>query len=173
MIQPDVITPEMLRFERVFNARIERVWQFLVDPELRAKWFMGGTTDLRVGGTLGMTMAHDNLSDEPVPMPGKYQSYAGQSWTERITRMEEPHLLAFTWDDGAAGEVTIELFGLDCRTRLVLTHTGLRGREDAQNFGGGWHSHLAVLGRRLQGEPVPDFWALHRAAENIIEAALD
>jgi uncharacterized protein YndB with AHSA1/START domain len=173
MTRPDVITPELLRFERVLDARIERVWQFLVDPGLRAKWFMGGPTDLRVGGTIGMTMAHDNLSDEPVPMPDKYQSYAGHSWTERITRMEEPHLLGFTWDEGAAGKVTIELFALDSRTRLVLTHTGLRGREDALNFGGGWHSHLAALERRLRGETVPDFWALHGQAEDIMQEALD
>lgn len=172
MTRPDLITTEMLRFERILDAPIERVWQYLVDPELRARWFMGGPTDLRVGGTIGMTMAHDNLSDQVVPMPERYQSYAGHSWTERITRLEEQHLLAFTWDEGAAGEVTFELFDLAGRTRLVLTHTGLRGRDDAQNFGGGWHSHLAVFERRVKDETVENFWALHREAEAIMEKAL-
>ena len=47
----------------------------------------------------------------------------------------------------------------------MLTHTGLRGPGDALNFGGGWHSHLAVLERRIRGEGVEDFWALHAQAE--------
>jgi uncharacterized protein YndB with AHSA1/START domain len=172
MTTTDVITPQMLRFERILEAPMERVWQFLVDPELRSKWFMGGPTDLRVGGSIGMTMAHDRLSDEPVSTPERFQTYSGHSWTERITRLEEPRLLAFCWDGGAAGEVTFELFDLQGSTRLVLTHVGLRGPEDALNFGGGWHSHLAVLERRLRGEGVADFWALHDEAEAIVRGAL-
>ena len=31
---------------------------------------------------------------------------------------------------------------------------GLRGRSDAMDFGGGWHSHLAVLERRIRGDGV-------------------
>jgi len=58
------------------------------------------------------------------------------------------------------------------KTLLVLTHTGLRGRDDAVSFGGGWHSHLAVLERRIKGEAVPDFWALHAQAEQTIGKAL-
>lgn len=172
MTTADTITTETLRFERLLDAPVERVWQFLVDPELRARWFMGGPTELRVGGTIGMTMAHDNLSDDDVPMPERYRAQAGHSWSERIIRLEPPHLLAFTWDDGAAGEVTFELAAAEGRTRLVLTHSGLRGREDALNFGGGWHSHLAVLARRLRDEGVADFWAVHGESEAFIARAL-
>lgn len=168
----DLATPETLRFERRLAAPIARVWQFLVDPELRARWFMGGPTDLRVGGTIGMTMDHDKLSDTPVPTPDRYRAAVGHSWTERITRLEPPRLLAFAWDEGAAGEVTFELAEDAGGTRLVLTHSGLRGPEDAVNFGGGWHAHLAVLERRVLGEGVADFWALHGAAEEAMRAAL-
>lgn len=162
----DQVTPATLRFERLLDAPLDRVWQFLVDPGLRARWFMAGPTDARVGGRIGLTMDHDRLSDRDVPTPERYRPYIGQSWSERITRCEPPNVLAFTWENGDAGEVTFELedAGND-RTRLVLTHTGLRGPSDALEFGGGWHSHLAVLERRIRGEAVEDFWALHAQAE--------
>ncbi len=168
----DTLTTQTLRMERLLDAPIDKVWQYLVDPELRARWFMSGPTDLRVGGLMGMTMDHDRLSDQPVPTPAQYQAWIGHRWNERITRCEPPHLLAITWEDGAAGEVTFALTAEGERTRLLLTHTGLRGRDDAINFGGGWLSHLAVLERRLRGDTVADFWALHAAAEAQIKQAL-
>lgn len=161
----DTITPQMLRFERELAAPIETVWQYLIDPELRARWFMGGPTEPRVGGALGMTFAHQNLSDGDVPNPERYAKNDGKSWSETITRIEPPHVLSFTWDNGEAGEVTIELAetGAD-RTTLTLTHVRLRGPEDARSFGGGWGAHLDVLRKRLAGQPVANFWDLHAEA---------
>ncbi|MBC9033336.1 SRPBCC family protein [Sphingomonas sp. JC676] len=162
----DTITPQMLRFERNLAAPIETVWQYLVDPELRARWFMGGPTEPREGGKLGLTFAHQNLSDDEVPNPERYAKNEGKAWSETITRIEPPHLLAFTWDNGDAGDVTIELAEAGPgRTRLTLIHTRLRGAEDARNFGGGWGAHLDVLQKRLAGEHVANFWDLHAAAE--------
>jgi uncharacterized protein YndB with AHSA1/START domain len=168
----DTIATGSLRFERLLDAPLDKVWQFLVDPELRAQWFMGGPTELKVGGSFGLTMDHDKLSDGAALTPEKYQAYIGHSWEERITRYDPPHVLAFTWEKGKAGEVTFTLTAEDGKTRLVLTHTGLRSRDDALDFGGGWHSHLAVLERRVRGERVPDFWALHAEAEAIVHKAL-
>lgn len=162
----DTITPQMLRFERDLAAPIETVWQYLVDPDLRARWFMGGPTEPRVGGKLGLTFNHQALSDGDVPSPERYAKHQGKAWAETITRIEPPHFLSFTWDNGDAGEVTIELFAFAPeRTRLVLTHNRLRGAEDARNFGGGWGAHLEVLQRHLAGERVENFWDLHAAAE--------
>lgn len=172
MTVQDRIAADSLRFERLLDAPVEKVWQYLVNPELRARWFMAGPTDLAVGGTIGLTMDHDRLSDREVATPERFRPFVGHSWEERITRLEPPHVLAFTWDSGEAGEVTFELRDVSGRTRLVLTHTGLRGPEDAVNFGGGWLSHLSVLERRLRGEDVPDFWALHSAAEETVRASL-
>lgn len=168
----DLLRPDRLRLERLLDAPIDVVWQHLVDPQLRARWFMGGPTDARVGGRMGLTMDHDRLSDMPGETPEKYRAYVGHTWSERITRFEPPHRLAITWEDGQAGEVLFELQAEGERTRLVLTHSGLRGRADALDFGGGWLSHLAVLERRLRGEAVPDFWALHAQAEKQVAAAL-
>lgn len=169
----DSITAHELRFERDLPAPIDTVWQFLIDPDLRARWFMGGPTEPRAGGKLGFTFAHQALSDDDVPTPERYAGAQGKCWSETITRIEPPHVLAFSWDDGEAGTVTIELAEAGAgRTRLVLTHAGLRGPADARNFGGGWGAHLAVLEKRLAGERVANFWALHAEAEGRATAAV-
>lgn len=169
----DLITARELRFERLLAAPVDKVWQYLVDPELRARWFMAGPSDIRPGGTIGFTMAHENLSDGPVATPERFAGKSGHQWSERVLRVEPPHLLAFTWDNGEAGEVTITLTPEGDRTRLTLHHTGLRGASDAASFGGGWGAHLAVLERRVAGEKVPDFWQLHAEAEERAKQAVD
>lgn len=161
----DLVTPARLRFERVLAAPVDTVWQYLVDPELRARWFMGGAIDPRAGGDIEMIFDHGRLSDTEVPMPDRFAGAVGKRWTERIIAVDPPHRIVFEWQGGKAGTVTITLTGEGDRTRLVLDHDGLRGPNDARNYGGGWHAHLAVLEARIAGQGVPDFWALHAASE--------
>jgi uncharacterized protein YndB with AHSA1/START domain len=173
MTATDVITAQELRFERTLNAPAETVWRFLTDPEMRARWFMGGEIEPRAGGKIWMTFDHDSLSDGDAPMPEKYAKNRGKKWHETITVWDPPRRLAYSWDNGDAGTVTFDLEPLDeGRTRLVLVHSGLRGPADAKNFGGGWGSHLAVLVRRIDGERVESFWDLHAEAEAKAAAAL-
>lgn len=168
----DRITEHELRFERLLDAPVATVWRWLVEPELRAKWFMAGPTDLRVGGKFGLTMDHDNLSDGDVTTPEKYRDHIGHSWSETITQLEPERLLGISWDNGDNGEVTFTLEPEGDKTRLTLHHTGIKDRDGAANFAGGWGSHLAVLERRLRGDAVPNFWTLHAEAEARAKAAL-
>lgn len=170
----DSFTAQELRFERILDAPVEKVWDYLTDPELRALWFMGGPIDPHPGGRIYMTFDHDRLSDGDAPMPDRYAANRGKQWFETITAYDPPRLLAYSWDNGDAGTVTFTLEPADDgRTRLVLVHSGLRGPADARNFGGGWHSHLAVLDARLRGGRVENFWAIHAASEAKAAAALE
>lgn len=168
----DRLSATELRFERLLDANVSTVWRWIVDPELRARWFMGGPTELRLNGALGLTMDHDRLSDGPVPTPARYREFSGKGWSERIVQIIPEQLLAFEWDGGAEGLVTITLTPEGDRTRLELVHSGITGRDSAINFAGGWGAHLAVLALRLKGEPVANFWDLHALAESEAEARI-
>lgn len=169
----DSITTTQLRFQRTLPAPVETVWRYLTDSDLRARWFMGGAIDARVGGRIEFVFDHDRLSDDDVPMPARFAGNHNKRWTEEIVRYEPPHVLAFTFGTGSDTISTFELEPTaDGGTLLTLTHSGIDSRDRAINFGGGWTAHLDVLAARIRGEGVPDFWALHRAAEERVTAQL-
>ena len=174
MAEPLVELPAQgtLRIERMLNAPRETVWRYLIDGELRARWFMGGDTDARQGGSMELTMDHDNLSTEDVPVPEKYAAAKGKAWREAIVAYDPPRLLAIQWDGGKEGVAQFELFDQGETTRLVLTHSGISGPAPLVNFGGGWTSHVAVLEGLLNGNPVRDFWALHHQMEDAVRTAI-
>ena len=56
-----------LRFVRDLPGPIERVWDYLVDPEKRALWFCGGTSGAKAGDPFIMRFNHDDISPEKLP----------------------------------------------------------------------------------------------------------
>lgn len=162
---------DAIRLERLLDAPVETVWRYLTEAELRRQWFMGGS-DARPGGEFELIVDHDNLSDEPVPYPESYAAAKGVRFTETVLRFEPPRLLETTFQGGKNGTVTYELIADGNRTRLVLTHAGIVSPVGAQDFGAGWTSHLAVLGERLAGRGVRDFWALHAQSRDAVAKAL-
>ena len=173
-IRPPVqkIAPDAIRLERLLDAPVETVWRYLIEAELRRQWFMGGT-DARPDSEFELLNDHDNLSDEPAPYPEGYAEFKGRTWNEKVLRFEPPRLLETTFQGGKNGNVTFELFPKDGKTRLVLTHSGIESPVGAQDFGSGWNSHLTVLQRRLAGDGVPNFWALHARSREEVQQALD
>jgi uncharacterized protein YndB with AHSA1/START domain len=171
MAEFERIAPDTLRMERLLEAPVATVWQWLVDPDLRRLWFAGGTAP-EPEGEIELLFDHDDLSDGDVPYPDEYAQYKCARSNERVLRYEPPRLLAFTFDEGKEGVATFELFEEGERTRLVLVHSGITGPAQCADFGGGWTAHLNVLQERLAGRSVPDFWALHREAERMVAASL-
>ncbi len=168
-----LIGPNTLRFERLLPGPIERVWQYLVDPEKRKSWFAGGITEQKPGGSMELKFYHQNLSPHPDPIPEKYQEMEnGMDSSATVIACEEPHLLSFSWGDD--GEVSIELSTAGDKVRLVLTHRKLPADRD-QRIGtlAGWHNHLRVLEDRLAERDPEGFWKAHMRLEAEYAMRLD
>ena len=132
---------------------------------------MGGT-DAAPGGEFELVIDHDNLSTDEVAYPESYAANKGKTWSEKVLRFEPPRLLATTFQGGKNGTVTYELSEQGDGTLLVLTHSGIVSGTGAQDFGGGWTSHLTVLEEKLAGRSVRDFWALHAQSREAVAEAL-
>lgn len=158
-----VVAPGTIRFERLLPGPVERVWRFLTQSEDRARWLAAGEMDLREGAPCTLFFLHDTLSATKEPLPERYREFEGGCTLEcRITAVEEPHRLAYTW--GGDSEVVFELSPVGDRVRLVLTHLRL---EDSNlvSVASGWHTHLAILQDRLAGAEPPPFWSAHARHE--------
>ena len=162
---------DTIRFERILDAPREAVWRYLAEADLRRQWFAGGS-DMHAGETVELVFDHDNLSTDDVAYPERYAKGKGAVGRERVVAFDPPRLLAISWDGGKEGVAEFELFDMGDRTRLVLTHSGISGPAPMANFGGGWHSHLAVLQGLFSGNRVRDFWTLHAQSEAAIAKAL-
>jgi uncharacterized protein YndB with AHSA1/START domain len=166
------IAPDTIRLERLLDAPPETVWRYLTEASLREQWFMGGTSATGVGD-FELVVDHRKLSSDDVPNPESYECYQGRLFKEKVLRFDPPRLLETTFQGGQNGMVTYELKAEGARTRLVLTHSGIRSASGFQDFGGGWTSHLAVLQEKLCGRSVRDFWALHAQSRDAVSRALE
>jgi len=152
-----------VRLIRYLPGPIERVWDFLTDPEKRARWFAGGPIEPRKGGTITLNFRNANLGPGETPPDGAKEFHdPGASMAGTITRWEPPHVLAYTFGETGESLVTFELSVEGANVRLVLTHRATG--EDLPylpGFAAGWHTHLAHLLSLLEGTPRPPFWPMH------------
>lgn len=153
--------PAELRIVRTLPGPIERVWEYLTDPEKRARWFASGPMEQRKGGKVTFHFQHKNIApDETTPEEYK-QHESGHSMTGTVTRCEPPRVLAFTFGSDGESEATFELTPQGSQVLLVLTHRATGGDLPYMaDFGAGWHTHLTHLIALLEGAPRPPFWPL-------------
>lgn len=151
-----------LRFVRDLPGPIERVWEYLVDPEKRALWFCGGTMGSKPGDHYTMAFNHDHLSHEPLP-----ERYAdmqgGVELQARIIEIDPPHLLVFEGVDEDQ-QTRIELSEQGDRVRLLLIQSPTADLGQLSDTAAGWHAHLGTLIDRLNRETPRGFWTDHEAA---------
>lgn len=162
--------PGEIRFVRTLPGPIERVWEYLTDPEKRGRWLARGVVEPHVGGATVLEFHNCKLSGQPETVPAKYAADCqdGCSFQGRVTRWEPPRVFAHTWVeiDGEASEVTFELTPAGAGVTLLLVHRRL-GRNSAMltSVAAGWHTHLAILDAKLAGLPPPPFWNTHSGLE--------
>jgi uncharacterized protein YndB with AHSA1/START domain len=167
-----VTAPRTVRIARSLPGPIERVWAFLTEPDKRGLWLAAGPMEMRLGGSVRLDFLHANLSAEKEP-PEKFKQLAGGvSQLGHVTRLDPPHLLAYTWNekDGRdPSEVTFQLTEQGDRVRLEVTHERLPGRGDMVGVASGWHAHLAILIERLEGKQPQRFWSRFEALQQEYE----
>lgn len=153
-----------VRFVRLLPGPIERVWDYLTDPEKRGLWLAGGHTDLRVGGTVGLEFQHAQLTPHEEMVPEKYRDdpLEGCDISGIITQCKPPHLFSHTWGNS---EVVFELTPEGDRVRLVLTHRKLGDDAEVLSVAAGWHAHVDVLEAKLANVVPPPFWETHTRLE--------
>jgi uncharacterized protein YndB with AHSA1/START domain len=153
--------PGEVRLVRTLPGPIERVWDYLVDPAKRARWFAGGPMEPRAGGKLRLDFRHKNIAPEETP-PEDHKQYhdPGESMDGKVLRWEPPRVLSYTFGDDS--DVTFELTAQGKEVLLVLTHRS-RGEDlpFLHGYAGGWHTHLAQLIAQIEGTPRPPFWPMH------------
>lgn len=164
----ELIDDSTVRFERLLPGPIERIWQYLVDSDKRAKWLCRGDTVLEVGGRVDMQFHNASLSPAPdIEPPEKYRDMPEKlNFSGTVMRCEPPHLLEHTWDfENDQSEICYELEQVGNMVRLVLTHRRLASKDEITSVCGGWHTHLAILEAVLEGSEPPAFWKTHTPIE--------
>lgn len=170
----DLSTCGEVRFVRILPGPIERVWQYLTDPEKRGLWLARGTTDLRVGGKVMLEFYNTKISEAGDIIPEKYREDCqdGCNFTGTILRCEPPYVYSHNWG-GPESEVTYELSEVGDNVQLVLTHRKLGDDKDQLiSVSAGWHTHVDILSAKLEGSQPPSFWSRHTLLEKEYEAKL-
>lgn len=166
----EMLDASTLRIERRLPGPVERVWQYLTEPEFRETWLAGGSLEPRAGGEMVLEFDHDRISDVPGPTPERFEGSVGYVSTCRIETWDPPRELSFTWPEPGQPDsfvhILVEPTGdSGDQVRLILTHSRLGTHELLQGVSGGWHAHLDILADRLAGRSTGNFWTRYQTLE--------
>ncbi|HEY4943009.1 MAG TPA: SRPBCC family protein [Rhizomicrobium sp.] len=133
----------LLRFERIVDQPVAKVWAALIDPKVLKNWLGDVAVEPRVGGTYRIGFREHNST-----MSGT------------ITAFVPERLLEYSWDEGPTIPRSLarwELSPAKGSCRLVLTQRFAKdtAKKDILPFFGGWEALLDALGRGASGAYVP------------------
>jgi uncharacterized protein YndB with AHSA1/START domain len=159
--------PGTIRFERLLNGSLEKVWSYLTESDKRGKWLATGEMELFEGGKVDLHYLHSQLSPIAGSPPGKYKHLAsGHHFTGNVLKVNPPYFLSFTWADQS--EVSFELKETGNAVLLIVTHRKLDDNKEIRvGLASGWHTHLDILIACLDGEIPPNFWSTHTRMEEL------
>ena len=162
--------PDTIRFERMLNGSLEKVWSYLTESDKRGKWLATGEMELFEGGKVDLYYLHSQLSPIAGSPPEKYKHLAsGHHFTGKVLKVNPPHLLSFTWSDQS--EVSFELEEVGNAVLLIVTHRKLADNKATRiSLSSGWHTHLDILIANLDGEIPPNFWSSYTRMEELYSA---
>jgi uncharacterized protein YndB with AHSA1/START domain len=146
--------PATLTIQRLLPGPIERIWGYLTDSKLRWQWLAAGQMEMKAGAPFELIWRNNELTNPPGKRPpGFGEEHRMQS---RITELDPPRKLAFTW--GNSGDVSFELEPKGNKVLLTVIHRRLPDRATLLMVGAGWHMHLDVLVARATGTEPEPFW---------------
>ena len=146
--------PATLKIERLLPGPIERVWAYLTESDLRRRWLAAGQMEMKVGAPFEFVWRNDELTNPPgLRPPGFPEEHRMKC---RITELDPPRKLAFTWE--GSGDVSFELEPKGEDVLLTVIHRRLPDRKTLLGVGAGWHMHLDVLVARVTGKEPAPFW---------------
>lgn len=145
---------ETLRIQRLLPGPIERVWDYLMQSELRRKWFAAGDMDMKVGAPLELIWRNDELTCPPGERPEGIS--AENRMQSRVLELEPLRKLAITW--GSESSVSFELEQQNSEVLLTIIHRKVPDRSSLLKFAPGWHAHLDVLASILANTVAQPFW---------------
>lgn len=149
-----LIDEATLVIKRRLPGPLDRVWRYLIDPDLRSKWLAAGTFEPVVGGKFELLWRNDNLSDSSDVRPAGLD--AEYRLVSEIIAIEPQRLLVIAW---GPGDVSFELEDVGKHVVLTITHSRFANDNVKLSVASGWHTHLQILLAVLSGEQRPSFWS--------------
>ena len=149
---------QSVQFVRLLPGPIERVWSYLADSDRRREWLGAGQIPAKLGDSFTLEIKHADYWPGTAP-PDQRAVRAAHTSLHVLLALEPPHLLAYSFQPEGWEETKVEfrLAPQGDKVRLTLIHTKLGSRGHAVDVSHGWHGHLDILQRKLEGEPLPPF----------------
>ena len=146
--------PATLTISRLLPGPIERVWAYLTESERRREWLAAGQMEMQVGAPFELVWRNDELCKTPTQRPAGFPEESRMQ--SRITELDPPRKLAFTWR--GSGDVSFELQPQGSEVLLTVVHRRLPDRDTLIKVAAGWHQHLDTLVAKATGAEPEPFW---------------
>lgn len=139
------VTADGVRFERLYDATPDELWNAITDPEQIKGWLAHATRwTLTPGEEWGIRFDDGTAGG-------------------RVVTVDEGRVLELTWvEEDGDSLLRFEIVPRDAGCLLVLDHSRLPA-DSRPGYGAGWQSHLEALDALLQGGTPSDWWERYSA----------